>query len=81
MLKDMVRRSPDVAGKNQGEGWLDPLEEAELAIEKVMETQKPVELQPQESYYRRLQHELAEQYRLRSRSVGDEPKRRVVIFV
>ncbi len=81
ILKDLVRRSPDATGKNQGEGWLDPLEEAELAIEKVMETQKSVELQPQEAYYRKLQHELAEQYRLRSRSVGDEPRRRVVIFV
>ena len=81
ILKDLVRRSPDGSNKTHSEGWLDPLEEAEMAVEKVMETQKAIELQPQEAYYRKLQHELAEQYRLRSRSVGEEPRRRVVIFV
>ena len=80
-LKDLVRRRPE--GKNpkdRASNWIDPLEEAELAVEKAMNTHKSVELQPQDSYTRRLQHELAAQYRLRSRSIGSEPYRRVVIF-
>lgn len=80
-LRELVRSKPQPEELPRAEGWLDPLEEAELAIEKVMENQKSVELQPQDAYYRRLQHELAEQSRLRSRSVGEEPARRVLIYI
>jgi predicted RNA-binding protein Jag len=41
---------------------------------------KAVELSPQTSYVRRIQHQLAEKYRLQSRSTGLEPNRRVEIF-
>jgi stage III sporulation protein SpoIIIAA len=62
---------------------LDPvteaLREAEEAIGQVMEGDRPVELSPQNSYIRRLQHQLAQRYNLVSRSQGREPFRRVRI--
>jgi stage III sporulation protein SpoIIIAA len=54
--------------------------EAEEAIAQVIEGQKTVELSPQNSYLRMLQHQLAERYKLSSKSTGREPRRRVKIF-
>lgn len=59
---------------------MNPLAEAEQAIRRVRESRQPVELAPQSAAIRRLQHELAEKYQLYSRSVGDEPNRRVTIY-
>jgi predicted RNA-binding protein Jag len=39
-----------------------------------------VELTPQSSFVRRLQHQLAERYNLTSESRGKEPNRRVKIY-
>jgi stage III sporulation protein SpoIIIAA len=55
------------------------LRETEEAIARVLETSAPVELSPQSAYIRRLQHQLAEQHSLSSRSTGKEPYRRVRI--
>jgi stage III sporulation protein SpoIIIAA len=55
------------------------LREAQQAIERVLMTSEPVELAPRESCLRRLQHALANQYRLQSESVGTDPRRRVRI--
>src|SRR5438128_5501238 len=55
------------------------LRETEEAIAHVLETSAPVELSPQSAYIRRLQHQLAEQHSLASRSTGKEPYRRVRI--
>jgi stage III sporulation protein SpoIIIAA len=55
------------------------LRETEEAIAQVLETSAPVELSPQSAYIRRLQHQLAEQHNLASRSTGKEPYRRVRI--
>jgi stage III sporulation protein SpoIIIAA len=55
------------------------LHETEEAITQVLETSAPVELSPQSAYIRRLQHQLAEQHSLSSRSTGKEPYRRVRI--
>jgi nucleoside-triphosphatase THEP1 len=55
------------------------LQEAQSAIEHVLERSEPVELTPQPSRLRRLQHQLVNQYELRTESVGVEPKRRVRI--
>jgi hypothetical protein len=55
------------------------LRETEEAIVRVLETSAPVELSPQSAYIRRLQHQLAEQHNLASRSTGKEPYRRVRI--
>ena len=56
------------------------LQETEDAITRVLEDSRPIELSPQTAYIRRLQHGLAEQYNLGSRSLGREPHRRVQIF-
>jgi hypothetical protein len=56
------------------------LREAEEAVYQVLLTNQAIELSPQTSYVRRAQHQLAERYRLQSRSTGLEPNRRVRIF-
>jgi nucleoside-triphosphatase THEP1 len=55
------------------------LRETEEAIARVLDTSAPIELSPQSAYIRRLQHQLAEQHNLSSRSTGKEPYRRVRI--
>jgi len=56
------------------------LEEARQAITRVVDRLEPLELAPRRAYIRRLQHQLVEQYNLTSRSVGDEPMRRLRIL-
>jgi predicted RNA-binding protein Jag len=56
------------------------LSEVERAIAEVFESAKAMELEPQNSYIRRLQHQLVQRYGLASESKGEEPHRRVVIF-
>lgn len=56
------------------------LREAEEGVEHVLATAEPYELSPQNSYLRRLQHQLVEKYRLLSESIGEEPNRRVRIL-
>lgn len=64
-------------GASEGEDAA--LTEAREAIERVLESSEPVELMPQSSYVRRLQHQLVEQHDLVSSSIGAEPFRRVRI--
>ncbi|PKB65577.1 MAG: single-stranded DNA-binding protein [SAR202 cluster bacterium Io17-Chloro-G3] len=54
--------------------------EAEEAVEQILAGAEFVELSPQGAYVRRLQHLLAQQYNLRSVSVGAGAKRRVTIY-
>jgi len=56
------------------------LREVEEAISEVMSAAQPVELSPQNSYVRRLQHQLIQRYGLSSESKGTDPFRRVVIY-
>jgi hypothetical protein len=57
------------------------MQEAEDAITTVLNNGDPsIELTPQNSYIRRLQHQLAQRYNVVSRSAGREPYRRVRIF-
>ena len=56
------------------------LDEAEAAVEQVIEGQKEVELSPQSSYIRRLQHLIAQRSDLSSHSFGKDPNRRVRIY-
>ena len=56
------------------------LRETEEAIYQVLLNSQAIELSPQTSYIRRMQHQLAERYRLQSRSTGLEPNRRVRIY-
>ena len=56
------------------------IQDAEEAIERLLETGEAQELTPQTSYLRRLQHILAEKSEIASQSIGTEPYRRVRIF-
>ncbi|HAH85788.1 MAG TPA: AAA family ATPase, partial [Armatimonadetes bacterium] len=51
------------------------LQEAEEAIERILEGEEAVELSPQTSYVRRLQHQLASENNMLSTSIGAEPNR------
>ena len=55
------------------------IQEAEEGIEHVQTTGEPLELGPQNSFIRRMQHQMVEQAQLLSESVGVEPKRRIRI--
>ncbi len=57
------------------------LKEAEEALARVVSMECPVELNPQNAYVRKLQHELAERNRVKSTSIGVEPFRRVVYYL
>lgn len=68
------------AGRDDGSSVEDVLLDTETAISQVMNgEQQMVDLAPQNSYIRRLQHQMAERYNLRSESRGTEPHRRVRI--
>ncbi len=56
------------------------LEETEEAISAVREGKEAMELSPQNSFIRRLQHEMIAKHDLQSESTGKEPRRRVRIF-
>lgn len=56
------------------------LSEARAAIDQVLQGAHSVELEPQNAYMRRRQHELIRQANLFSRSLGKEPRRRVRIY-
>lgn len=59
----------------------DAMIETETAITQVMNGERnAVELAPRSSYIRRLQHQMADRYNLRSESRGDDPNRRVKIY-
>ena len=55
------------------------LKETYAAIKRTLSTAEPMELSPQNAPIRRLQHELAARAKLISRSLGQEPNRRVRI--
>lgn len=66
---------------NGGDDELEALEEARLAVEQIVIPKgQPVELLPRSARIRKMQHELAEHYRLKSLSCGDEPNRRLRIY-
>jgi len=56
------------------------LDEAEEAVEQVKEGEEAIELSPQSSYIRRLQHLIAQRSDLDSHSFGRDPNRRVRIY-
>ncbi len=67
--------------RNGGDDELEALEEARLAVEQIVIPKgQPVELLPRSAHIRKMQHELAEHYRLKSLSCGEEPNRRLRIY-
>ncbi|MCS6924816.1 MAG: AAA family ATPase [Candidatus Binatia bacterium] len=75
MVKFLREQLADVFSEDQA-----ALAEAEAAINQVLDHQRPVELTPQKPRLRRLQHELVKRYGLKSKSEGEEPFRRLVIY-
>lgn len=61
-------------------GLQDAIGEAEKAVTQVKDGEKEMELSPQSSYIRRLQHLIAERNELESHSLGKDPNRRVRIY-
>ena len=90
VLRDLVREVRpeeflDVAPlqsppTGDGDPITNAMYEAEEAITAILDGAPPIELRPQASYIRRLQHQLADRYNLGSRSRGREPHRHVEIF-
>ena len=76
-VKDALARVYGVEAPDPSEA---AMKEAMDAITRVHETGDDVELAPQNSYIRRLQHRLVERHDLVARSVGNEPNRRLVIL-
>lgn len=71
----------DLFSRSGNEDELEALEEARLAVEQiVIPKSQPVELLPRSARIRKMQHELAEHYRLKSLSCGEEPNRRLRIY-
>jgi len=57
------------------------LDETRTAVEQISSGERTsVQLSPQEAYVRRLQHEIAREANLLSRSSGSDPQRRVTIY-
>jgi stage III sporulation protein SpoIIIAA len=71
---------PEAAGGVKQEHYDEAMEEAEEAVEQVKAGEDIVELSPQGSYIRRLQHMIAERSDLNSHSLGTGNNRRVRIF-
>jgi stage III sporulation protein SpoIIIAA len=64
----------------KGSGLQVAIGEAEKAVTQVKDGEQEVELSPQSSYIRRLQHLIAERNELESHSLGKDPNRRVRIY-
>ena len=79
-----IEREAEPARPGTGDDFSDDyrasLQEAEQAIDQVLDRGHPVELSPQDRPIRRLQHELIERAGLVSEAKGTEPYRRVVIY-
>jgi len=61
-------------------GIQNALSDVTSAVDKVTEGAFEVELEPQNAYIRRLQHILASQSNVNSKSKGRDPKRRVTLY-
>jgi len=79
-VRQFLNDTMPVVGRNATESLQVALTEAESAVQQVQNGRDSVELGPQSSYIRRLQHVIAEKNSLPSQSYGKEPHRRVKIF-
>jgi stage III sporulation protein SpoIIIAA len=77
----VLARLTDLYAAQLGDGQTSPrdmaIREAQNAVQRVLQEAEPVELRPQGKMLRRVQHQMAERFHLRSYSVGREPNRRV----
>ena len=83
-IQKVIKQALDIAELNEKQTFYDitekALDEAKSAIEKVLTgAAKDVELKPQNQQIRKLQHELAQQHNLESKSVGEGEQRHLRI--
>ena len=78
-LIDFLRTQFDMEHSDLDSEQQAALREAEEAIASTIAERRSVELGPQNSYIRRLQHQLADAYGLDSESIGTQPFRRLII--
>jgi stage III sporulation protein SpoIIIAA len=79
-MRQMLNNLYSLRQDDTSDSFKTALLEAEEAVEQVREGEDAVELSPQSSYIRRLQHLIAQRSDLTSRSFGKEPGRRVKIY-
>jgi N-acetylglucosamine kinase-like BadF-type ATPase len=79
-IEQFIKAISRQKGKKVSEELLtNAVKEAERAVQQIGQGKVEIELHPQGSYVRHLQHQIAEQYGLKSASSGREPSRHVVI--
>lgn len=83
-IQKVVKEALDIRESSQTlQGYYDDaekaLDEAKIAINKILAGAKNVELSPQNQQIRKLQHELVEQHNLTSESIGDGEDRHLKI--
>lgn len=82
-IQKVIKEALDIAELNERQTFYDitekALDEAKAAIEKVLAGEGEVELTPQNTQIRKLQHELVEQHNLESKSVGEGDSRHLRI--
>jgi stage III sporulation protein SpoIIIAA len=79
-MRQLISTIYSLKGGIKADSFKNAINEAEEAIEQVNEGQESVELSPQSSYIRRLQHLIAQRNDLASHSFGRDPNRRVRIY-
>jgi stage III sporulation protein SpoIIIAA len=79
-MRQMLNNLYSLREEDKSDHFKTALVEAEEAVAQVKEGEEAVELSPQSSYIRRLQHLVAQRSDLTSRSFGKEPGRRVRIY-
>ncbi|MBL7126400.1 MAG: AAA family ATPase [Dehalococcoidales bacterium] len=80
-IRQMLQSIYPLAGAGKRDSFQVALTEAEEAVEQIKNgNEGEVELSPQSSYIRRLQHLIAERSEMASRSEGKGPNRRVKIY-
>lgn len=79
LVSDFIIDEEELLKRNEGERE-SALEEVRGAISIVMDTDKSIDLSPRNAEIRKMQHELIEEYKLDSLSIGQEPMRRVRVF-
>ena len=79
-LQGTTENLPPRRDMQEEESVDDAILEAETAISQLLNGERnSVELMPRSSFVRRLQHQMAERYNVRSESRGREPHRRVKV--
>ncbi|MGN0017504.1 MAG: R3H domain-containing nucleic acid-binding protein [Candidatus Gastranaerophilaceae bacterium] len=83
-IQKVVKEALDIRESSQTlQGYYDDaekaLDEAKMAIDKILAGARNIELSPQNQQIRRLQHELVEQHNLESESIGEGSERHLKI--